>query len=94
MTTVKRDPKEIAEAIREECAKKEETAEKMTQFVEAGWIWTGVKARKSMACGFVYARYIDGKFQVTFPDQTSDRLDTADDALKCVAEVEEALKQH
>ena len=94
MTTIKRDPKELAEAIRKECETKEETQQKLTPFVEAGWLWTGVKARKPIACGTVYATYNNGEFQVHFPGQPNERFDSAEDALKCIAAVEEELKWH
>lgn len=94
MTTVKRDPKELAAAILKDCEAKEETQQKLTPFVEAGWLWTGVKARKPIACGMVYATYNNGEFQIHFPGQANERFDTAEDALKLVAEVEEQLKRY
>ena len=94
MTTVKRDPKELAEAIRKECEIKEEYKQKLTPFVEAGWNWNGVNAYKPLACDNVFASYDEGQFKLQFPRQPSESFDSADDALKYVAEVEKQLAEH
>ena len=95
MTTVKPDPKEIAQAIRKECDIKENRHQKLIPFVDAGWQLNDQFAHKPIACGTVVARYTNGQYEVSFPGwPNAEFCDSAEEAIKLVAEVGEQFKQH